>query len=60
MMALQPTKGIFDAHVSFQQSTDFKDAEVDVSDAVVDFFQPDIFADTNDMIQVVEVTPHDY
>jgi len=43
-VSIEPTVGIFDLHLSFQQSPELESSEVDVPDAVVDLFQVDLFA----------------
>jgi hypothetical protein len=39
---------ILDAHVPLKETTEFERAEEDVPDAVVDFFEADILASTDD------------
>jgi hypothetical protein len=43
-VSLESTIDIFDAHVSCEQPAKCERAEVDIPDAIVDFFEADLFA----------------
>lgn len=47
-MSLQSTEFILDAHVFFVESPKFELAEIDIPDAIIDFFKSDVFSDTSD------------
>jgi len=40
-MAFQSTKCILDTHVFFEQASELERAEIDVPDAIIDFFEAD-------------------
>jgi hypothetical protein len=45
--AFQSTRGIFDAHMTFEEPTEFEGSEVDIPDPVVNFLEADICSDAN-------------
>ena len=47
-MAFQSTKCILDTHVFLEQASKLERSEVDVPDAIVDFFEADVFTGIGD------------
>jgi hypothetical protein len=46
-MSCEFTIVIFDAHMAFEQPTEFEWGEVDIPDAIIDFFEADIGSDAD-------------